>query len=97
MYQGSRRAPSTVTRTKDEARARAAEALKKLKRGAPFEDVVRQYSDEPGAASRGGDLGKFPSGVMVPEFEAEVVRTPVGKISDVFETPFGFHILLRTE
>jgi len=97
MYVGSRRALPTITRTKDEARARAEEALKKARKGVPFEDVVREYSDEPGAAARGGDLGRFPKGAMVPEFEAELVRTPVGQVSGVVETPFGFHVLLRTQ
>jgi protein-disulfide isomerase len=98
MYQGSRRATAGITRSKDEARARATEAMKKArKKGQRFEDLVSLYSDEPGAAARGGDLGKFPSGAMVPEFQAAVERTKVGEISEVVETPFGFHVILRTQ
>jgi parvulin-like peptidyl-prolyl isomerase len=97
MYAGSRRAPATVTRTKAEARALAEKALVQAHGGTPFGDVVALYSDEPGAAARRGDLGKFSRGMMVPEFEAAVIQTPVGKMSGVFETPFGFHVLQRTQ
>ena len=98
MYQGSRRATAGITRSKDEARARAAEAMKKArKKGARFEDLVNAYSDEPGAASRGGDLGKFPSTAMVPEFQIALERLKVGEISEVVETAFGFHVILRTQ
>jgi protein-disulfide isomerase len=97
MYAGSRRAPPGVTRTRDQARTRAAEALAKARKGARFEDLVGLYSDEPGAGNRGGDLGRFPQGAMVPEFQTALEKTPVGSLSGVFETPFGFHVLLRTE
>jgi parvulin-like peptidyl-prolyl isomerase len=58
---------------------------------------VREYSDEPNAAQRGGDLGKFPKGAMIPEFQKGLEETAVGKVSDVVETPFGFHVILRTQ
>jgi protein-disulfide isomerase len=96
MYQGSRRASPGITRTKIEARARAQEALAKVKRGVSFTDVVREYSDEPGAATRGGDLGTFPKGAMVPEFQAPLEKLAVGSTSGIVETPFGFHVILRT-
>ncbi|MDI1475465.1 thioredoxin domain-containing protein [Polyangium sp. y55x31] len=96
MYAGSKRAPAHVTRTRDEALARAEEARKRLASGASFEDIVAQYSDEPGAAQRGGDLGTFPKGAMVREFEEAVEKLSVGQTSGVVETPFGFHIILRT-
>src|SRR5581483_6808276 len=59
QYKGSRSAGPSITRTEDEAKARATEAMKKAKGGAKFEDLVKEYSDEPGAGQRGGDLGKF--------------------------------------
>jgi hypothetical protein len=96
MYQGSMRAASTITRTKAEARARAELAVVKSRTGTPFEELVREFSDEPGAAKRGGDLGTFRRGQMVPEFQAAVDALKVGEISGVFETPFGFHVALRT-
>lgn len=97
MYQGSRRAAPSVTRTRDEAKARALEALQKARAGMRFEDVVVMYSDEPGAASRGGDLGRFPKGAMVPEFQVAVEALKPGELSSIVETPFGFHVILRTQ
>lgn len=96
MYAGSRRAPSHVTRSRDEARALAEQALKRAQQGARFEDLVAQYSDEPGAAGRGGDLGRFPKGAMVREFEQALENVAVGALSGVVETPFGFHVIVRT-
>ena len=71
--------------------------MKKAKSGTKFEDVVKEYSDEPGAGARGGDLGKFKKGMMVPDFQAAVEKLKVGEISDVVKTPFGFHVILRTQ
>jgi hypothetical protein len=98
MYKGSRRGPASITRSKEEAQARATEAAKKAKSGkAKFEDLVKEYSDEPGAGQRGGDLGNFPKGSMVPEFQAGLEKLKVGETSDVVESPFGFHVILRTK
>lgn len=98
MYKGGRRAPPNVERTKDEAKARALEAVKKAKADpSKFADLVKEYSDEPGADKRGGDLGKFPKGAMVPEFQDGLEKIKVGEVSDVVETPFGFHVILRTQ
>jgi hypothetical protein len=98
MYKGGRRAPPNVERTKEEAKVRATEAQKKAKDGkTKFEDLVKEYSDEPNAGARGGDLGKFPKGAMVPEFQAALEKIKVNEISDVVETPFGYHVILRTQ
>ncbi|MRG93639.1 thioredoxin domain-containing protein [Polyangium spumosum] len=97
MYAGSMRAPAHITRTRDEAIARAEEARKRVLGGAKFEDVVAQYSDEPGAAKRGGDLGTFPPGAMVKPFQDTVEALNVGQMSGVVETAFGFHIIVRTQ
>jgi PPIC-type PPIASE domain len=98
MYKGSRRAPPNVERSKEEAKARATEAMKKAKDSKnKFEDLVKEYSDEPNAGARGGDLGKFPKGAMVPEFQTALEKIKVNEISEVVETPFGFHVILRTQ
>jgi parvulin-like peptidyl-prolyl isomerase len=97
QYKGSMRAGPQITRTEDEAKARATEAMKKARGGTKFEDVVKEYSDEPGAAQRGGDLGKFRKGQMVPEFQAAVEKMKVGEVSDLVKTPFGYHVILRTQ
>lgn len=97
MYKGSMRAPAAITRTEDEAKARATEAQKKARGGAKFEDLVKEYSDEPGAAQRGGDLGTFRKGQMVPEFQNAVEKMKVNEVSDLVKTPFGYHVILRTK
>ncbi|XXX80005.1 peptidylprolyl isomerase [Sorangium sp. So ce134] len=98
MYKGSRRAPPTITRTKEEAKIRASEAQEKAKSDpSKFADIVKEYSDEPGADRRGGDLGKFPKGAMVPEFQAGLEKIKVGEVSGLVETPFGYHVILRTQ
>src|SRR5262249_10622365 len=82
QYKGAMRAGPNIPRTEEEAKARATEAMKKAKNGANFTDVVKEYSDEPGAAQRGGDLGRFRKGQMVPEFQTAVEKLKVGEISD---------------
>jgi hypothetical protein len=98
MYKGSKRAPPTIERSKEDALARAKEALGKAKApGAKFEELVGEYSDEPGAAKRGGNLGNFRRGAMVKEFQDALDKMKVGDISDVVETPFGYHVIQRTK
>jgi parvulin-like peptidyl-prolyl isomerase len=94
MYKGSMRAPSTITRTKDEALERISECLKRVEAGEKFEDLAREYSDGP-TASRGGNLGGFAEGDMDPAFDAATFTCEVGKTTDIVETPFGYHIIYR--
>jgi hypothetical protein len=96
-YKGGLRASPGIGRSKAEARARAEEAQKRAIAGEDFLALVKQYSDEPGAAERGGDLGKFERGSMVPAFANAAFALKVGEISDVVETQFGYHVIKRTE
>ncbi len=64
-------------------------AEERLKAGEAFETVANEVSDCPG---NGGDLGWFPRGEMVPEFEAVVFSMKPGEVSPIFRSPFGFHI-----
>jgi NIMA-interacting peptidyl-prolyl cis-trans isomerase 1 len=99
MHQGSRSAPPTVVRTKEEARARAEEALARIREGASMDDIVAQYSEEPGAAQREppGDLGEFSRKRMVKKFSDAAFKLQVGEVSGVVETEFGFHVIKRLE
>ncbi|MDE7427129.1 MAG: peptidylprolyl isomerase [Muribaculaceae bacterium] len=62
-----------------------------------FADAARRESQDPGSARRGGDLGWFGSGVMVPEFDSVAFALPVGGISEPFATAFGYHIIQKLD
>jgi len=76
----------------EETRKKAEEVLKKAKRGAKFEDLARQYSEDT-TKEKGGDLGWIVQGQTVPEFEQVAFRLPKGAISDLVKTQYGFHII----
>jgi peptidyl-prolyl cis-trans isomerase C len=78
--------------TKAAARAKAEDVLKQARAGADFAKLARTYSND-ASAPRGGDLGFFPKGQMVPTFEAAAFALAPNQISDVVETPFGFHVI----
>jgi len=96
-YAGAKKAPPTVTRTREEACLRALEAREKLEQGASFADVVATYSEEPGAATREGSLGTIQRTDVVAPFADAAFELGRGEVSHVVETDFGFHIIMRTE
>jgi parvulin-like peptidyl-prolyl isomerase len=97
QYKGSMRASPDIKRTKDEAKKLAAEVLNKAKKGQDFAGLAKQYSDEPGAKDRAGNLGKFGKGQMVKPFSDAAFALKPGQVSDIVETDFGFHVIKRTE
>jgi hypothetical protein len=96
-YAGAKKAPATVTRTREEACLRAQEARSKLEEGMSFADVVKAYSEEPGAATREGSLGAIARTDVVPTFADAAFELRAGEVSHVVETDFGFHVIMRTE
>ncbi len=86
----SPRADNFKDRTKALEKAKMVKS--KLSQGGDFDELAAKYSDGP-SAKNGGDLGYFGHGQMVPEFETAAFKLPVGGISDVVETEFGYHII----
>ncbi len=75
--------------------AKAVEVYNKLKEGADFEELAKEYSQDPGSAPRGGDLGWFTDGRMVPVFQDAVYALEDGELSEPVKSRFGWHIILR--
>ncbi|WP_405384349.1 peptidylprolyl isomerase [Maribacter sp. LLG6340-A2] len=91
-YTGATRANPDVTRTKEEAEAKAKELLREARKsGVVFSELARDNSDGP-SAPNGGDLGYFQEGTMVPKFNDFAFNNKVGSIGMV-ETDFGFHVI----
>ncbi|AIE59249.1 peptidylprolyl isomerase [Bacillus methanolicus] len=75
----------------------AKEIKKKLDNGAKFEDLAKKYSTDTLSAKKGGDLGWFGAGEMVPEFEKAAYALKVNEISDPVKTEHGWHIIQVTD
>lgn len=74
--------------------------LKKQAQTADFSKLARQFSEDEGSKSKGGDLGMFTKGKMVPEFEKAAFSQKIGEVGEPIRSPFGFHlikVLERTE
>jgi parvulin-like peptidyl-prolyl isomerase len=69
------------------------EILKRAKAGEDFGELAKEFSEDPGSKNRGGLYEDFPRGQMVKEFEEAAFNLPVGSISDIIETEYGYHIM----
>jgi peptidyl-prolyl cis-trans isomerase C len=82
---------------KAKAKTQADDLLAQIKKGANFADLAKKFSQDPGSATNGGDLGFFSKGQMVPAFEQAAFGLKPGQTSGVVETPFGYHIIHVSE
>ena len=95
-HRDAKNAKSGVTRSRGEACLRAREAQKKLVGGADFAKLVSEYSDSPGVSGDGA-MGEVRRPDLDPKFADAAFQLDRGQMSDVVETPFGFHVIVRTE
>ena len=81
-----------------EALNKAKDIIKKLKEGASFDELAKEYSQDASNAEKGGDLGFFNKGEMVSEFEDAAFALKVGKYTTTpVKTKYGYHIILKTD
>lgn len=78
---------------KQRVKDQLAEYRTRVMNGEDFSIFAALYSEDPGSARKGGELGYFTRGQMVPEFEAAAYNLKAGEVSDIIETKFGFHIM----
>jgi parvulin-like peptidyl-prolyl isomerase len=96
QYVGAMRAPAAVTRTKEQAQKLAEQIAKKAQKpGASFAKLADEYTEDPSGKGKGGMLGVFERGRMVPEFDKATFALSPGQTSGVVESAFGFHIIYR--
>lgn len=93
-------APTPTLEPRDEAQAlaRIIEVQKKLAAGEDFAALAKQYSDDPGSAAQGGDLGWFARDQgLVKEFEDAAFKLALGQVSEPVKTQFGYHLIKVAE
>jgi peptidyl-prolyl cis-trans isomerase D len=83
----------TEGKNEEEVKKLAEDLVRQIRGGADFAALARQYSDDPGSKERGGDLGLFGRGRMVPEFEQAAFSQEINSIGDPVKTEFGYHII----
>ena len=86
-------APKPTAKARAAARAKAESLLVQVNKGADFAELAKKNSQDPGSGAQGGDLGWNRRGAMVKEFDEMMFALPVGRVSPVVETAFGYHII----
>ncbi|MBI1931366.1 MAG: peptidylprolyl isomerase [Ignavibacteriales bacterium] len=85
--------PKSTEKLKKKARDFAQSLRDSISKGADFAELAKKNSDDPGSAKAGGDLGFVKRGVFYPEFESAAFGLKEGELSNVIESPVGFHII----
>ena len=84
--------PSEI-RSDDETRMLAERLYERLQGGEDFAELAKSFSEDPGSALNGGDLNWIDPNSLVPEFREVMASSPVGRLSQPFRSPFGWHVL----
>ena len=95
-YKGAKNAKA-ATRSKDEAKKLAQRLRDDAAKGADFGQIATNHSEDPASSARLGSLGKFKRSEMVKAFSDAAFNLPVGGLSEVIETEFGFHVIKRNQ
>jgi parvulin-like peptidyl-prolyl isomerase len=66
----------------------------RLRNGESFSKLAKEFSNDETSAARGGDLGYYPKGSFEPAFEEYVWNGPIGVLSDIIQTAYGFHLVI---
>lgn len=87
------------TEGKDDAavKKQAEDLLAQIKAGASMEDLAKKHSQDEASAAKGGDLDFFNKGQMVPEFDKAAFELPIGQVSGLVKTSYGYHIIKVTD
>jgi peptidyl-prolyl cis-trans isomerase SurA len=91
------RNPKASDDVKKQSRQLAQAILDSIKAGADFSEMAKRYSEDPGSAAQGGDLGFVKRGIFYPEFESAAFSLETGEMSGIVESPIGFHIIQLIE
>jgi foldase protein PrsA len=83
--------------TSKESRAKAEDVLKRVRAGEDFAKLAKEFSTDTSNKDKGGDLGWFGHGAMVPEFEQAAFALKPGEVSELVQTKFGYHIIKLDE
>ena len=87
--------PAASTEQQDKIRPQAEAILERIRAGEDFVALAKEYSQDPGSASQGGDLGFFGRGTMVPAFEDVAFSLKVGEVSDLVQSHLAFTLFVE--